>query len=375
MAESLLRRVIRRELLALQEAGDRDPEAQAVRLRDATVRNIVKLVTELDPKTRKALEAFDLFKTFNSWNSNGDIFNNSKTRNIVNILASLQEFDPIMRLLVDNFLGQVSAAKLEAEIVAWLEEMDFQSAHDLAKLQNYESDIKKLFDTVRKAVEEVESASEAPPGSPLGRIAFANARPDMPPESDTEVESRLLRRIWNHFSGNQLLEPREMEMIRGFMRDGIYTSIFRESNEHQLVRGISISEKFLRELTGIEGEIPEKGSIETSYTYTTRTASSWTSEQWVAKNFARRGTSPAYDNTPGVPFAVLLHARVGDNPNTFVAGPGGLYGIKAVSTAYGNEEETIALGPVRLFAVEWQNMYPPDNASYHAALRALNIEP
>ena len=364
MTETLLRQVIRHELRLLGEAVG-EPVSEVLDV----VRRIVATVTELDQETRDAIAVVNLFDLYNSWSANEDIFSSETGIKLMRIMVSMEDFEPIMRLLVSNFTKVPPAATLEREILAWLNEGSPAPVGEepfpegtIATLSNYADDLESLFDITWTVFQAIEQESEAPPGSPLGRVAFAKARSNTPPEPDTPLEANLLRRIQSHFVGVQLLQPKEMELIRGLMRDGIYTSIFREPKDEVLVRGVSISEKYLRELTGLEGEIPLKGSTETSYTYTPKAASSWTNDRSMAKTFAKRGTSPdpkwAMWSSENRPYAVVLHARVSDNPNMFVTGPDGLYKLKKIEALFGKEHESIALGPIQIFKVEWKNMYP-----------------
>ena len=366
ITESLLRQFIRRELRLLGEAAG-EPVSEILDV----VRRIIAAVTELDQETQDAIAVVNLFDLYNSWSANEDIFSSETGIKLMRILVSMEDFEPIMRLLVSNFTKVPPAATLEREILAWLNEGSPVPVGEepfpegtIARLTNYADDLESLFEITRTVFQAIEQESEAPPGSPLGRVAFAKARPNTPPEPDTALEANLLRRIQSHFAGVQLLQPKEMELIRGLMRDGIYTSIFKEPKDEVLVRGISIGEKYLRELTGLEGEIPLKGSVETSYTYAPKASSSWTNNRSVAKTFAKRGTSPdptwATWSSQNRPYAVVLHARVSDNPNMFVTGPDGLYKLKKIEALFGNEHESIALGPIRIFKVEWKNIYPPE---------------
>jgi hypothetical protein len=75
-------------------------------------------------------------------------------------------------------------------------------------------------------------------------------------------------------------------------------------------------------------------------------STSWSFKKHVSKEFSNKGKRG---------FAVTLIAEVSENPNKFLAGPGGLYDVEGISK-YHLEKETVGLEPIRIKKIEWERI-------------------
>lgn len=207
---------------------------------------------------------------------------------------------------------------------------------------------KKIAKFSEKEADRIEKAATAPPKAPLGRIAFAPRRSKKPYEPNTPEEETLFRQIKRQFEDNKPFDAEVCGQVRRYLAKGWYSDVFKEPGAAVVYRGMGITRaslnRWLLRVLKMK-ELPKNnGSAEVNYRYTPKSqgASSWTTSKTVANDFSM-GKSD---------YAVIFHARVEDNPNMFVTGPGGLYNIDGFET-YETEKEAIGLGTIRIFKVEW----------------------
>ncbi len=207
----------------------------------------------------------------------------------------------------------------------------------------------------KAAAEEKKLRAENPPEvkksakyRPLDDYAFADDRAgQVPPEPDNAEEVKLYTALRKHYVQNIPLTKEYASQIEKIMSKGIYKKIFHEPTATWLFRGMGASEKYLRKILKLkEGEsIPKSGSKTASFTYTPRGgvgASSWSVSTGTAENF----------KDTDQPYRIIMQASRARNPNKFVEGPGGLYKVKGFSS-YADEEESLALGDIKVTKIYW----------------------
>jgi hypothetical protein len=153
-----------------------------------------------------------------------------------------------------------------------------------------------------------------------------------------------------HVQGNGDMKGPGLDALRKIAKSGAYPEFFHPPTE-TLYRGFSgISSTTLAMLERILGRknLPPSGREDVSAVVRgkpkSEDESSWTNNWTVAANFAR--------DEIGGGIAVVFAAEPGDNPGTFIEGPGGFYKLPYLDV-FSRERESIALGPVKISAVYW----------------------
>ncbi len=207
-----------------------------------------------------------------------------------------------------------------------------------------------------KEREEAEYAASyeptAPIGSPLGKYAFSPqrqaARKRPPMERNTPVESALLRSIINHFEGNRPLTRQQANLVMGFIRDGLYTDVFREAPPGTYFRGMSLTldelERMGVDITELDPDVGKqelRGNFEIT-PMGDRFSSSWTSDIEVADGFSLGRRSQWESNT----YSVIFAASSGENSGKFLDAEG-LYDVEMEEVNFfAQEKEVIGLGAI-----------------------------
>jgi hypothetical protein len=188
----------------------------------------------------------------------------------------------------------------------------------------------------------------APEGSPLGRIAFADQREEVPVglEPNNELEQRVFNELDFFMGANSDLSPEVLDTIRVALTRGHYDDVLYLSSAPTFYRGLHLSEREAGRLLGLSpDDLPGPGeqrkfkrpfelrSIKESG------ASSWTTDYGVALEF---GEEMAWEDDT---WAVVLVARAADNPGSFLDLEE-LYRI--VNPYHEHQRECVALGPVRV---------------------------
>jgi len=191
----------------------------------------------------------------------------------------------------------------------------------------------------------------APIGSPLGKYAFSPqrqaARKRPPMERNTPVESALLRSIINHFEGMRPLTRKQAEMVMGFIRDGLYSDVYREPPLGTYYRGMVLP---IEDLVGMGITVPRMKmnvpqEIEGNFVIKPlgdRFSSSWSRDIGTAEKFSKpmlgQGTHDVY--------SVVFAANSGENPGRFIDAEG-LYDIEMEEiNFYAQEKEVVGLGAI-----------------------------
>lgn len=207
--------------------------------------------------------------------------------------------------------------------------------------------IVKLSNGLKKFADAEE---EAPPEAVLGKFAFATKRRGLPPEIDTAEEKKLFQALDAHFNDNLKLNKKASAQIQDLLAQGLYPQVFSPPEQEEVFRGMGVTKKWLANALRVNmKDIPAKGSQEVGMTYTPKTggASSWTISRTVSKKFSDR--TDRYDMVN-----VTLHARVSDNPNKFISGPGHLYKLDYIAQ-FAGEQEVIGLGDIKVYKITWKD--------------------
>ena len=202
---------------------------------------------------------------------------------------------------------------------------------------------------------EVIAADEAPAGAPLGRIAFASQRPDMPYEPDTKKEEELLAAIEKHFFSSTPINTNFTELLRQLLDKGWYSPVINEPpSGTTLMRGMGVTRKWLQKATGLSSEeiielgTDEKGSLECEFNFTPKLGtSSWTSDYETAEMFAQFAREKGW--------IAIIYANVDSNPKKFISGPKGLYKLNRIKASpVSQEDESLGVGMIKCCKIEWR---------------------
>lgn len=218
--------------------------------------------------------------------------------------------------------------------------------------------LNKLSGAVKKAIGDMEDATAGvPPDAasgasdpPFGQYVFAPARRgEVPFEKNTPEESHAFDQLKKHVVDNTPMDDESSLTLMQAMEDDAYPRIIHEPSEQYVFRGISMEEAQLTRLLGENPEGPAGSKLVSKWVGSKgerQGSTGWSTDRAVAADFA--------SSTSTKPYAVMLVARVKDNPDSFLEGPDGFYKVKPLGV-YPSERETIALGPVKLYKVYWQD--------------------
>lgn len=190
---------------------------------------------------------------------------------------------------------------------------------------------------------------EAPKSAPFGEFAWAKYREGTPEEPDTELEKQVYQDIKKHFASKRVGLPKfTVRLLMKLLEKGWYKRVLHPPPCEKLYRGMKLNREQLSKLLG-EKDFDDKGSkeLDKPVKSTNGYSTSWTFKRKITEDFsgnygkAKRG------------FAITLVANVADNPNRFIAGPGGLYDVDGLSRWH-LEKETIGLEPIKIGKIEWE---------------------
>jgi hypothetical protein len=202
-----------------------------------------------------------------------------------------------------------------------------------------------IIDSLIERIEEDSTAGEeeAPANAPLGKFAFSPMRPEVPLEKNTAVENELQAAIERHVSQNKKLSAGHARLLRTFIHNNWYSALFTEPEASVVFRGMSVSEKYLKNILGPDyGEIPVRGKEYVDWVFEPReSTSSWTTSKELAGDFT---VGEDY-------YGVTLIAMVHDNPDKFVD-MRHLYSLKFLR-GWEHEKEIIGVGSIKIIAVQW----------------------
>ena len=230
--------------------------------------------------------------------------------------------------------------------------------YDVAK-KNGETDvvIYEVEQAVEKVIAPLRAAANAPAESlpddddPIyGKYLFApNRERKVPKEPNTDREQAAFDELTKHIFDNQPVDQEVALDLIGVLEKGEYSNLLHEPEGEYVYRGISMNSEKLSEILGVEAdEIPQSGSKVINRRMTSlkgEGSSAWSMNLKSAIDFSDTGGSRQY--------AIVLVARLDENPDSFLEGPGGFYNVPAYKS-YAHEKESIALGPIRVYKIYWQ---------------------
>jgi len=253
----------------------------------------------------------------------------------------------------DDASGQGPAYKLEAyaETLAWLRGR-------IAMMKDYMTSLRKMKG----------GADPDDPDAILGRFAFANDRvgkSKVPAEPDEAVERDLYLAFVDHFDSNEPLSKWSADKLRSLLKSGLYPDVIKEPEDETVFRGTNAGPNWIRRILRLKpgATVPPEGEADVSFTYSNpkvknragdpgSSVMSWATKEAAAMEFFKSSASDVEELDKEM-YTLLLTARVDDNPDTFVSGPGGLYNLRTVAK-YKHESEALALGPVKVTHVRWK---------------------
>lgn len=211
----------------------------------------------------------------------------------------------------------------------------------------------KLVANQKKAAKNIpaEKASAA-----MGKWAWPQERKtkNMPFEQSTKLEEELYDAIKGHFEGDNSITDKVAQKLMNFLEKGMYSDVLHPPQQQSLYRGLPVDISWLAKILGYKNvkDMPAKGVVRKNFTFKPKrgAATSWSHSKTIARDFAGSLDKNYYKqhNRCGL----LLHARVEDNPNKFIAGVGGLYKLDSPNE-YSQEKETIGLGPIKVFEIQY----------------------
>jgi len=259
------------------------------------------------------------------------------------------------------------AKQLKAEFKKALEETAEAVGHEPSTLKSQylvpglEEQYLKDGTVLDKMTKEAKAVGpEAPPEAPFGLWAWASHRKGMPnepdgDEPDTDLEREVYGHIRKHFASDRTGLPKDtVELLVSCVEQGWYKSVLHPPPHDTLYRGLKIGKaeilaKLIGEEISPEGAIDfdeprpiflvdAEGEPDNGY------SSSWTAHKKITRDFSEAGKRG---------WAVTLFANTADNPNRFLAGPGGLYNVDGLSRWH-LEKETVGLEPILIRRIEWK---------------------
>lgn len=180
-----------------------------------------------------------------------------------------------------------------------------------------------------------------------GKIAWPR---DVAAEPDTAPEKISRAAMKAQTSGNKPLPSPVASELVSLLRSREYPEVIHEPEAHTIYRGMAVPRAYLARALRREDFEPE-GETAASFTFepTRGSTTSWSLSKDVANNFAN-DVATAHQNIEM--WCLVMEAKVDDNPDSLMVGPGGFYKVPEFAD-YHTEEEVLAIGPVRVSRVMW----------------------
>jgi hypothetical protein len=256
-------------------------------------------------------------------------------------------------MLIDNFVDRIQSAS------AWTPERAWRLMDTLGSI---ESLVRDFYDVAKLASmsneDALEMAAEAPPGSRLGRIAFADERSGVPKEPDTKEEKALYRALYDATFKNMTLSKKNLEIVDKILNSSpqMYSKIFRKP-KMDVVRGMAVDENWIKRALGMSAseELPHEGEEDVKFNYDSNRRknkegtmfTSWSYDAVVAKQFAEESATGLSKGEYGV----VLTASPGDNPRSFMDFES-IYELGKLDM-YDEQAEVLGIGPIIVKKLSW----------------------
>jgi len=218
------------------------------------------------------------------------------------------------------------------------------------------SNLLKLLDIYQRLVSEAVATPEAPEWAPFGEYAWAPHREGVPAEPDNALEKIIFKQLSDHFGDYHNRRNGLPQMTSNFLltlvETGWYKKVLHPPPHKTLYRGLFFkTSKELAKFLGItETEVKEEKCKvfvpPKVFKNKNGWSTSWSYKKNVTRDFSESGKKG---------WAITLIADVKDNPNRFLAGPGGLYDVRGISEFH-LEKETVGLEPINVRRVEWKEI-------------------
>ena len=202
-----------------------------------------------------------------------------------------------------------------------------------------------------------EIPKEAPKNAIFGSYAFPDLRPydvaagEIDLEDDTTSEKQFEKDFKNHFDNSHPLSSDEAAILKRLVKKGYYNKVFHWTDASIVYRGLAVSKSWMAKALKLKANetIPDEGTLDVPIQYKPRTGatSSWSTDPFVAKDFANEHTSVSE-----FPYLILLEADPATNAQKFLAGDGGLYRLD-ITRDYRSEHEVLALGTIKVNKLTW----------------------
>ncbi len=350
ITESQLRRIIREEARA---GAGLSPKILGLIQK---VVDVYASITDADMEALQDFGFFDFMKTRKPPSASGAYrFTGVIPRNMPAWLSdgymSIEYVTPLFSAFRSETMPDVDT--MESQLVSWAAKSPKGPgiADTAYLLRDAARGLSSFISRARREHEKFISDAEAGPDDPLGRFAFAPERKGVPYEENNALEKKMRSKIAVHFGGGQMVDNETLDLIRGFVEQGLYSKVFFETTAPVVYRGMNVKKSGIKWLQGlIGGELSGQGVANVDYTYTQRDsslsefggASSWSTSREVPKKFFEKNAA----------YHIIMHARTKDNPGQFLSSEG-LYKLDFVSPAYRSEKEAIGLGPITVHKIEW----------------------
>jgi hypothetical protein len=233
------------------------------------------------------------------------------------------------------------------------------TGRNIADLKKFPDFVQRTREALQYSDEDIEKFAKAPPGSPLGRIAFAPERAKrekIPFEPNTEAERDLRDDVWRYAHENEDIDPANVDLIKQLVAQGHYDDAIRftDPSVGTVYRGMILDADYVDQaLPGLSKHLEglDDGDIITvdlGMIFRARNKSqlsSWSDSAGVATSFAfiSERAKSAERVCP-----IIMHAQISDNPEGFLDALNLFRKIDIKRKALLNEREHFGLGDIRV---------------------------
>jgi hypothetical protein len=270
------------------------------------------------------------------------------------VVAAIDRFQTyIDELAAENFKYSFSSVLIQFNKIATdvTEEYGYDINEFYNSFLNYLKDAEDYFNNHGTEFDSNTTTKPEKDTDPLGKYAFPrqrNPKYRVPNERDTKVEIELIRDIQSHFNGAHPLTVDSAELIQSFLKDGLYSDIFKEPSVKQVFRGMVVTQKWLNNVLN-NSSPPNKGVVDMKFSFVPlkdRGGSSWSTSKEFAFSWAEDQTNEEEN------VAIVLIANVEDNKHKFVIGEDGLYKLEGPAS-FENQSEAVGLDIIKVTRIEW----------------------
>lgn len=197
---------------------------------------------------------------------------------------------------------------------------------------------------------------EAPSSAVFGEYLWCSKREGMSgvQESDTELETQVFKDLRSHFATKKIRLPKEtVKILQKCLKNNWYKKVFHPPPVEYLYRGLYFSSaQKLKDFCNLQ-ELKDADEI-TYEKHKVFEPIDGYSSSWVFKKSITEDFSTNYGKAK-TGYCVTLTAKVKDNTNNFLAGPGGLYDVEGMSKWH-LEKETVGLEPINIYKLEYKKI-------------------